>query len=688
MIPQILSSSEIADLVRTNTPVNPKHVRLVTDEKGEAYLVIRRPNSVLAFPLTPNLDALSPLEVKEVMHEGCKELRAGRFTYLICEESGEVEVINALGKVISSYGVKGGKRWNPICGDGLCVLRSRKEFLALTPYFHHQIVKGLTPLTYCSNTEYYLDESAKVIVKLRNEILTPLNQLRPSKTSCIDSNSIAVLSGDDVFVVEGAATYRVFHGKPSRVIGGIHAVAIKSRDYWELISLESNERSTIRADECIFSSEGVLFCLRGSYLVSINPRVFLEGSVKCLKSFVTSRSYAAVQVTPWGPHHSLHVIGPVKPVAKIQSGNTLQTFLRPITLGWAGDVEVVVESPIYAYAGKISIISARPRLTNFKITECLASSNSSLKDCRGCNSIMEAEIKILKTFPEEYELLVEGKNIEIAEVKNLLVQSEGGIDSWRLRVKAKATQGFLRGGIGVLRFSAKTGEEVVELGSGVVEGNSCRLIPEPPSDIVVRRKGPSLKVSSTLKSSKLILICMNRRVEGVGSAEVDECVPPVVIEEIKEVPPFVWATKKLINITPTPKLLIGGKTYSASLKGMTLQIEVPVKEEVVTAMAPKVTAQGSNLHIKLSLRCVNPALIIWVCGMSSGIAPCLGDASVELTCNPLDVLGGITLYGALPATENIREILKVPSKECVEWLLIKGVLDAIRVSREVLIGET
>ncbi|MCD6323627.1 MAG: hypothetical protein J7L55_00750, partial [Desulfurococcales archaeon] len=134
MIPQIISSTEINELVISNPLVNPKHIRLVTDEKLNPYLLVPSTNSSLAYPLTPDLEKHPPREVRGPVSPSCISLKAGSLTYLICKNGNQVRVVNPLGIEISSYQLRLRGKWRYSCGEKLCVIKECKNSLALTPY--------------------------------------------------------------------------------------------------------------------------------------------------------------------------------------------------------------------------------------------------------------------------------------------------------------------------------------------------------------------------------------------------------------------------------------------------------------------------------------------------------------------------------------------------------------------------
>ncbi len=685
MKPKIISAIDLISFLKAHKiKAEGTVVKLVNDSEREPYLIIRPASGDTFFmKLNPELDDgnltvsgrnACPSNQNSIPVVKSME-RPGGYVLFISNADNvlRVNVCDRLNRIISRYSVRGNSS-NILCGNGLCLTVGKKENIALTPNGYHPMVKGLTPLMYCKGDEYYVDIGNKLLVRYDGNVLTPLTNYSFQYMDCMDKGVICLSDGRDVHIIEEGASYDVAVGEVKKLHCYKDIVLTGKEGRWSLYILSKGISSDFFADECILSNGGFIYCISRGILVSVDPYTGIDEYVRKLRGVVTSKTYAVVEVSPWGPMHNYKVSGPVKIVSTFQAGDTLKMLLRPMKLGWSGEIFVNVESPLYMYNGKISLTSSKPVISNISIDHCMFAPTGNIVG-ESSNSITALKFNVLRTTPEKYTLIIRGHYVDVVKT-SFKISSAGDEDLWLVNIKGRIGSEGINSGYVLYDIRFKSSFEEFLLSRLMLPLSKCVKVNEPVSKIKAFRYGNNLKIKTSNSNFHLKVYCLDSFFEGVGSVTLDKCTLPIVVEEIKRRGMFEWVSHSLLQLEPLLNLHESEKPkYETAVKSTDNEIDVhipkkPPRQDVKLhgVLFEKIREPAYLIKISTGL----PALSFIVCGEKSYIS--MGSEVLKkIHCPIFKALNGVyvyTLYPGLPA----------------EKALGKSVINGVQAFREILIS--
>lgn len=583
--------------------------------------------------------------------------------------------------IINAYKIPNGE-WKKItCSHRLCILYGKEENIAITPNRIHTIMNGLKPLAECNGIEYYLDTMNGLLVRVANDTVDPLSRIKPSIVRCMRGGTLCVATSNSVYMIYGTAFMNLYEGSFKNVdCGGGNVIIETFSNKWLVINTDSLSESQISADICISGNDGVIYCItNNNWLVSLNPSETSQPVVKVVKDSIDRFGYASIEIKPWSKHHRFSLTGPVKVINTTLMHDTLTISLRPKRLGWSGKVYVTVYAPAYHYGGVFDIRSARPRLINVTIKECMYSRNGILKDLES-NARILAEAEVLLTSPEIPYVLSKSNNIDNVRVVDAI---------WRRKENHHVLLYEIWGRLDTLQHNTseieillKYDDDVYKLGKLTIDWGKCKERIEPKSFITITESNEGITVKSSLSNAYLRATCLDTFAENYGELLLRSCKPPMLIEEIKKDDMFSWIRREFVSISPRIQLVRNGnsgKLYETVYQSQvvpTIRINLPTVPPMPKASLRNIVPEsGSTFTFEISVTSQAPLLYFVVCG--ENINKLYGTSkSVHISCDLLEALNGIYVVGLAPGVHTNRPYISAISKEEILNLLVRKAIVA------------
>ncbi|PUA33233.1 MAG: hypothetical protein B7O98_02015 [Zestosphaera tikiterensis] len=564
-----------------------------------------------------------------------------------------------------------------ICSKNICVVKGEDRCfsVSLTSEEAYEVLCELQPLISCGNFNYFFD--GVLIVKHVKDLYEPIFPLSVEYGSlCCYEGDIVVNSKEGVCLLKDHLLLKLSNEvKVENLTCFRNVVVFKTKGMaWSLINVDNRNVAYVEAYSCIPIANDLVLCVVKDGLTLLNTKGLITPEISVIKNYVSSESYAQVEVKPWNEWFSISFNGNVSIVREDLKGNSKVIHLKPKEFGSPIDVVAALKTPIGTFSKAFQITSKPLVLEGVVVKDCSYSVNGKLKDGVS-NFKMLLSLTYSKTFPEVPKVLITGLSpgMKITHV-NVINDSDVLVNA-DLNVKEviKSGSNFLKFKVSMEFFDGV----IQDLGLFTVEFNNCREVKEPPTTLRLEELQNGVLSISTSAGVPLRVICGGKVLSGVR-VDVEDCEPPIVIDEYLTYEGYIWVKTHVVRCLPKVDVVrnnaLGFEVRNAKRGGVRCvdYVFTLPKDSALELNFIDVTCDAKLCTLKLSYKSNNPQITVIACGAL--LKHSYGDEGfLEVTASLKEILSNGIYVFSIPAgfIENLK-VYEVPVKDVVRFMLVKG----------------